>query len=111
MTPAAHSGVEDSVRLLLTKNPARSFICPRCEVNGILFERCPRFWQTAAPIWGPFYCADSSLVFFKEVRLFQCQAVSGSLAQSRLMSRCVLKVTLLVWSHTLGLSDMSGCTA
>ena len=32
----------DSVRLLLTKNPARSFTFPWCQVHGISFERCPR---------------------------------------------------------------------
>ena len=29
--------VEDSVRLLLTKNPARSFNDPWCQVHGISF--------------------------------------------------------------------------
>ena len=37
MTPPAYSAAEDSVRLLLTKNPARSFSYPWCQVHGILF--------------------------------------------------------------------------
>ena len=32
-------GAEDSVRLPMTKNPARSFSCPWCQVHGISFER------------------------------------------------------------------------
>ena len=32
--PQAQGGAEGSVRLLLTKYPARSFSCPGCQVNG-----------------------------------------------------------------------------
>ena len=53
MTPPAHGGAADSVRLLLTKNPSRSFRCPWCQVHGISLERLPRPWQTAGPVSGP----------------------------------------------------------
>ena len=38
MTPPTHGGTEDSVRLLLTKNPARFFSCPSCQVRGYSLE-------------------------------------------------------------------------
>ena len=57
MTPPAHSGAEDSLRLLLTKNPARSFSC---------LAQFPRLWQTVGPVSGPAHFVDSSLAFFKE---------------------------------------------
>ena len=34
-----------SVRLFLTKNPARAFSCPSCKVRSVSFERFPRPWQ------------------------------------------------------------------
>ena len=39
---------EDGVRLLLAKNPARSFSCPWYQVHGISFGRFPWPWQTVA---------------------------------------------------------------
>ena len=53
MTPLSHDGAEDSVRLLPTKNPARSISCPWCQVHGISLERFQRPWQTVDPIWVP----------------------------------------------------------
>ena len=41
----ALGGVEGCVRLLLNKNPARSFRCPSCQVRFISLERSPRPWQ------------------------------------------------------------------
>ena len=41
MTPLAHCGAEDSVRLLLTKNTARFISCLWWQVHGISFERFP----------------------------------------------------------------------
>ena len=67
MKSRAHSGAEDSVRLLLTKNPARSFCCPWCQVHGISFERFQRPWQTVGLVSGPSHFAYSSLAFFKVV--------------------------------------------
>ena len=93
MTPPTHSGAEDSVRLLLTRNLAHSFSCPWCQIHGISFERFPRPWQTVGPVSSPSYCADSSLDFFKEVRplpelsrlWFACTVTS--LAQTRPRSK------------------------
>ena len=42
------------VRLLLTKNPARSFSFPSCQVPGISFERLLRPWQPAGSVSGSF---------------------------------------------------------
>ena len=42
MTPPFRGEAADSVRLLLTKNPARFFSCPWCQVHDIPFERLPR---------------------------------------------------------------------
>ena len=67
MMPPAHCGAEDSVRFLLTKNPARSFSCPWCQVHRILFERFPRPWQTVGREEGSSHYADSNLAFFKVV--------------------------------------------
>ena len=39
ITPSAQGGAEGSDRLLLTENPARSFICPSCWVRDISFEK------------------------------------------------------------------------
>ena len=39
--PPAQGGAEDSVRLLLTKNSARSFSCFSCQVRRVMFERFP----------------------------------------------------------------------
>ena len=39
---SSSGGAEFSARLLLTKNPARSFCCPICQTRGISFERFPR---------------------------------------------------------------------
>ena len=50
ITPTAKGGVENSVRLLLTKNPACSFSCPSCQVRGISFVRFPRPWQTCSGV-------------------------------------------------------------
>ena len=41
ITPAAQGAAAGSVRLLLTKNSARSFCCPVCQV-GLSYERFPR---------------------------------------------------------------------
>ena len=41
----SYTWAEDSVRLLLSKNRARSFNCPWCQVHGISFEWFPRPWQ------------------------------------------------------------------
>ena len=54
MTPSAHCGGEDSVRLLLNKNPARSFSCPWSQVH--------RLWQLArhrAPPVCRHWCAST----------------------------------------------------
>ena len=69
MTTPAHSEAEDSVRLLLTKNPTRSFTCPWCwhQVHGISFERFTQPWQTVGPVSGSSHCADSSFNFFEKV--------------------------------------------
>ena len=40
--PPAQGGAEDSVTLLLTKNPARSFGGPRCLNSGFFFEWFPQ---------------------------------------------------------------------
>ena len=61
MTPPDHGGVEDSVRLLLTKNPARSFSCPWCQVHDISFERFPRPWQTVGDIVGSNHEVDREI--------------------------------------------------
>ena len=53
MTLTAHSGEEDSVRLLLTKNPTRSFSCLWCQVHGISFKLSPRPWQTVVLVSAP----------------------------------------------------------
>ena len=47
MTPPVHGAhvTEDTVRLLLTKNPARSFSCSWRQVHGISLERFPRHRQ------------------------------------------------------------------
>ena len=45
LAPPAQGGSKGSVRLLLTKNPVRSFSCPICQVRGLSFERFPRPWQ------------------------------------------------------------------
>ena len=87
MTPPTHGGAEDNVKLLLTKNPARSFSYPWCQVHGISFERFPWPWQTVGPVSGPSQCV-CSLAFFKRV-LFRSYAVACSLALSRLMNRRV----------------------
>ena len=42
---------EGSVRHPLTKNPARSFSCPGCQVCGLSFGRFPRPWQKAQCSW------------------------------------------------------------
>ena len=42
ITPFAQGGAAGSVKLLLTKNFARSFSCPDCQEHGLLFEQ---FWQ------------------------------------------------------------------
>ena len=68
MTLSAHSRAENSVRLLLTSNPARSFSYPRCQVNGISFERFRRLCQTVGPISGPFDSADLSFTLLKRWR-------------------------------------------
>ena len=67
ITPPAHSGAEDSVRLLLTKNAraACSFSCPWYQVHRPSFERFPRPWQTVGLTSGPFHVADTSLAFLK----------------------------------------------
>ena len=92
MTPPAHGGVKGSERLLMTKNPARSFSCLRCQVYGISFERFSRPWQTVGVASSPFHCADLSLAFLKEWSPL-----------SELPSLVLVRVTL-------GLSDMSGST-
>ena len=79
-------GAEDSVRLLLTTNPARSFSCPRCQVYGISFKWFPRHWQTVGPVSGHSHCA--SLAFFKEAGLssgvtrFACTVTSDEQTRS-----------------------------
>ena len=51
-----------SVRLLINKNPARSFCCPVCQSRGMSFERFPRPCQAIDQIDRPStICADSSL--------------------------------------------------
>ena len=54
MTYPAHGVLSvsgrDSVRILLSKNPARSFNCPWCQVYGTSFERFPRPWQNEEKI-------------------------------------------------------------
>ena len=42
ITPAAQGGAAGSVRLLLTKNPARSLNYPGCRVRGVSFEGISR---------------------------------------------------------------------
>ena len=42
LPPTVHTWAENSVRLLLTKNPACSCSYPWCQVHGISFERFPR---------------------------------------------------------------------
>ena len=67
MTNPAHGVLNvqrNSVRLLLTKNPACSFNCPWGQVHGISFQRFPWLWQTVGPISGPSRDADSSLAFW-----------------------------------------------
>ena len=46
MPPTVETWAEDSIRLLLTKNPACSCNCLWCQDHGISFERLPRPWQT-----------------------------------------------------------------
>ena len=58
--PTVETWAEDSVRLLLTKNPACSCNYPWCQVQGISFEWFPRLWQTFVPISGPSRVADTS---------------------------------------------------
>ena len=41
ITPPALGGAAGGVRLLLTKNPTRSFECPICQIYGLSFERFP----------------------------------------------------------------------
>ena len=38
MVPPDHSGAEDTVRLLLTKYPARSYTCPWCHVRRLVWK-------------------------------------------------------------------------
>ena len=57
----------NSVRLLLTKNPACSCDCPWCQVYDISFERFPRPWQKVGPVSGSSFFAGSTLAFCKEV--------------------------------------------
>ena len=54
ITPPTQGGAEDSVRLLLTVNPATSFSCSSSQVRGLSFERFSRSWQTVSPISGTF---------------------------------------------------------
>ena len=51
LNPPAHGGAEGSVRLLLTRNSACSFSCPRCQVrgHGVSFQRFPQPWQYDTP--------------------------------------------------------------
>ena len=67
MMPPAYGGAEGRIRLLLTKNPTRSFSFPWCQVHSISFEPFPRPWQPVGAESGPSYCADSNLACFKEV--------------------------------------------
>ena len=83
--------VSDTVKLLLTKNPACSCNFPWCQVHGISLERFPRHWQTVGPIAGPSRVADSTP---RGGVLFRSYAVTGSLAQARLMSRRVPEANL-----------------
>ena len=59
ITPPAPGGLEGSVRLLLTKNLARSFSCLSWHVRGISFERPPRSWQTTPVSLHYFYVPES----------------------------------------------------
>ena len=113
----------DSVRLLLTKNPAWSYNCPWYQVHGTWFKRFPRPWQTFGPILGPSWCADSSLAFFKEVgssfgvipSLVCLQgpvwwADTSRKGTSTVRVWCNPRVPLSLASH-LGPTGMSGSTA
>ena len=53
LSPTVCTRAEDSVRLVLTKNSARSISCPSWQVHGISFEQFVRPWQTVAPDIGP----------------------------------------------------------
>ena len=54
----APSGTKGSDILLLTKNPARSFSSPWCQIYGISFERFPRPLTDSWPT-GHFNCAGN----------------------------------------------------
>ena len=74
ITPPTHSGAEDHVRLLLTKTPPTSSVTPdaRYIVSRLYGSRV-----TARQL--------DRLDFLKRI-LFRSYAVTGSLAQSRLLS-------------------------
>ena len=66
MTPLTLGGAKGSVRLLLTKYPARSFSGPRCQVHYLIWTILAALVDSW-PVSGPSHCADLSIAFFKEV--------------------------------------------
>ena len=63
MTPAAQSGAEGCVRLLLTKNPARSFSCQKRGISRLNESRGPG--RHLACYHASSFCTDLGIAFLK----------------------------------------------
>ena len=96
ITPATQNGAAGSVRLQLTKNPARSLNCPGCRVRGITFELFPRPRQTFGPLSAKYGCTIG--VRYRKQHLNCCHACYGIGSRTQ---------QIFIWP--LGSCSWSGC--